>query len=172
MTLRTEYTAIRKLVPNSSWVGAVYVIKATDKNLASLAWTTKENPDTAYLWLGHRATVLEDFNDLIDADVDGESVGKLLLDIGTKYGTKEKIENFSCSFNPGAGLLPESVHEKLATGGVINNNTFTYTWPPKGKNVWSQPSLFKDPNDEIVWAIRVFLRSLPQHYRDAIKEEL
>jgi hypothetical protein len=171
MALKTEYTAIRELIPNSSWVGAVYVIEATDKNYASLAWTTKEHPDTAYFWFGNRSTVLEDFNDLLDADVDGDSVGKRLLDIGTKYGTKEKIENFSCYFNPGAGLLPESIHEKLET--FITNNTFTYTWPPKnGEVIWSQPSLFKDTNDEVVWAIKVFLRSLPEHYRDAIRESL
>jgi hypothetical protein len=177
----TEYTAIRELIPDSSWVGAVYVVEATDKDYASLVWTTKEHPETAYFWHGRRWSVLEDFNDLLDVDSDGGSVGRELLNLGNSYNTKDKVENFSCRFDTGSGLLPNGVAEKLAEGGYLSNasaeNTWgsfitTYTWPPSGTSLTPPVSVFKDPNDEVIWAIKVFLRSLPEHYRDAIRDSL
>jgi hypothetical protein len=174
----TEYIAIRELIPDSSWVGAVYVIEEEDKNYAYLAWTTKEHPETAYLWFGRRWSVLEDFNDLLDVDSTGGSVGRELLNLGSSYSTKDKVENFSCRFDIGPGLLPDGVAEKLAEGGYTNTeNTWgsfitTYTWPPAGTSLTPPVSVFKDPNEEVVWAIKVFLRSLPEHYRDAIRDSL
>jgi hypothetical protein len=170
-----RYAASRVLFPDSSWVNSVFVVPGD--GFAALAWTTKDHTSTAYFWIGDIRTVEEDFDTLHEIDRSGGSVGQGLLEIGNEYTVKEKVEDFEFEF------LETTAPEKLQTGGFVNKSTasdiwnsyVTYTWPHKFE--WKQPTLFASLgpdgiDSDVALAIKMFVRALPQEYRDVIKEAL